>query len=202
MKEKLLEIARTVIEMNTDIEAALTGSLLLLHDSYRIRREATDIDIICIALCETHFRSPNVPDGFKLLERDGSGSNVESVVYKNEEGIKIDFMFSEERRETLMKSFVASRILFGQNLVLQKATKTESRMKHLQDVIYLIDNNDILLIGNIYLVQRNIGSLHRWGFLCALCTLRTSSGVVHCMQSRLLNRGLLFFHGFAYSGNH
>ena len=65
-KEKLLEIARTVIEMNTDIEAALTGSLMLLHNSYRIRREATDIDIICMLYEKKTFRSPNVPDGFKL----------------------------------------------------------------------------------------------------------------------------------------
>ncbi len=146
-EERLLEIAKTVIEMNADIEAALTGSLLLLHDSYRIRREATDIDIICIALCETHFGSPNVPDGFKLLERDGSGSNVESVVYKNEEGIKIDFMFSEERRETIDEIFCGS----VENLVREKLgfarndKDEESRMKHLQDVIYLIDNNDMIL---------------------------------------------------------
>ena len=146
-EERLLEIARTVIEMNTDIEAALTGSLMLLHNSYRIRREATDIDIICSNLCEKDNGSPNVPDGFKLLERDGSGSNVESVVYKNEEGIKIDFMFSEERRETI------DGILCGsvENLVRAKLgfaesdKDDESRMKHLKDIIYLIDNNDMIL---------------------------------------------------------
>ena len=146
-EEKLLEIAKTVIEMNTGIEAALTGSLLLLHDSYRIRREATDIDIICSNLCEEDNGSPNVPDGFKLLERDGSGSNVESVVYKNEEGIKIDFMFSEERRETIdgvlcgsVENLVRAKLGFAES-----DKDDESRMKHLKDIIYLIDNNDMIL---------------------------------------------------------
>lgn len=137
-EEKLLEIAKTVIEMNTGIEAALTGSLMLLHNYYHIRREATDIDIICSSLWE-----PNVPTGFKLLDWSGKGSHPNSVVYKNEEGIKIDFMLSEERRETVngilcgsVENLVRAKLGFARNDKDEK-----SRMKLLQDIIYLIDNN-------------------------------------------------------------
>lgn len=146
-EERLLEIAKNVIAMNTEIEAALTGSLLLVHNEFRIRREATDIDIICDVLCEKGSGSPNVPAGFKLFEREGSGSDVESVVYKNEEGIKIDFMWSDESKKTINGILCGSpENLVRAKLGFARSDKTEeSRIKHLEDVIYLIDMNDIEL---------------------------------------------------------
>ena len=146
-EERLLEIAKNVIAMNTEIGSALTGSLLLIHNGFRIRREATDIDIICDYLYEKWPGSPKVPDGFKLFERDGNGSYAESVVYKNEEGIKIDFMLSGESKKTVNGILCGSlENLVREKLGFARTDKTEeSRTKHLVDVIYLIDMNDIEL---------------------------------------------------------
>ena len=146
-EEKLLEIAKNVIAMNTGINAALTGSLLLVHSDYRTRREASDIDIICDTLCAKEEGSPNVPAGFTIVEMDGGGSEVDSIVYQNEEGVKIDFMWSDESKKTINGILCGSpEYLVRAKLSFARNDKTEeSRQKHLDDVLYLINENDILL---------------------------------------------------------
>ena len=51
-EQRLLEIAKEVIDNNRDIDAKLTGSLMLAVMNIDKRREASDIDILCKTLCE------------------------------------------------------------------------------------------------------------------------------------------------------
>ncbi|WP_088656241.1 hypothetical protein [Geofilum rhodophaeum] len=96
-EQMLLEIAKDIIELNSWCDAALTGSLMLKHRGIETGRDARDIDIIVEELDEED--SPTVPSGFELVDTAGSKSELEAIQYKNEEGVKVDFLFSEELRE-------------------------------------------------------------------------------------------------------
>ncbi len=96
-EKKLLEIAIDIIELNSWCHAALTGSLMLKHRGIETGRDARDIDIIVEELDQED--PPTVPSGFELVDTAGSKSVHEAIRYKNKEGVKVDFLFSEEPRE-------------------------------------------------------------------------------------------------------
>lgn len=145
-EKMLLEIAKQAIEINQNIGAALSGSLMLALYNIDKPREAVDIDIICNALCENGIGFPRVPDGFKKVEIDGDKSEVDAICFKNEEGIRIDFMFSDENR-ILKDGFWCGdlRDLFGAKHYYSTHDKSdESRKKHESDINYIAENNEVI----------------------------------------------------------
>lgn len=96
-KEKsLLTIAAEIIEMNAVLGAALTGSLMLRLRGFETIREPNDIDIICEYLCEFDEGFPCMPKGYKKIDMEGRKSQVDAIMFENENGIKVDFMQSGE----------------------------------------------------------------------------------------------------------
>lgn len=144
-ENELLEIAKNVISLNKGIDAKLSGSLMLKHRGFKTRREAGDIDIICDFLCENKFESgyPDVPGGFKLVDMEGGKSQVEAIQFKNQDGVKIEFMVSDERGEVFDDILCASvSQLIAAKLDYSINDKTEeSRHKHLFDLLYIFDYN-------------------------------------------------------------
>ena len=111
------------------------------------RREASDIDIICDYLCEKEEGLPLVPKGFKVVGMDGSRSEVDAVQFKNEDGLKIDFMYSEEMTQEIggilcgeLKCLIEKKQRYAKN-----DRNDESREKHGLDLEYLLLNNKDLL---------------------------------------------------------
>ena len=150
-KEKiLLEIAKKALCLNKNIGARLTGSLMLAVMGFNKRREASDIDIVCDYLCENEDGLPIVPVGFKLVEMDGSKSDVNAIQFENEEGVKIDFLCSEDVPE--MPKEVGG-IMCGELGCLIEAKRRYaandkgivSLAKHELDLVYLFNNNQINL---------------------------------------------------------
>lgn len=144
-EQKMLEIAEAVIEMNSDIKAALTGSLLLSFMGIDKREEAKDIDIIVDCLCEEPNQEgfPIVPFGFKLVDLDGRKSSVDSMLFENKEGIILNILFSEEEKQIVnglmcgdMKLMLECKLHYSRN---DKAE--ESRNKHILDLEFLKANN-------------------------------------------------------------
>lgn len=149
-EKELLEIAKEVIQKNKNICAKLTGSLMLYHRDIITRRKSVDIDIICNVLGEERNSEgfPWVPEGFKLNDMNGSRSEVEVIQFINEDGLKIEFMLSEEMGEIVdgipcgdVKELVFAKLTYSRN-----DKNEESRLKHLDDVIYLLSNNHDLQI--------------------------------------------------------
>ena len=146
---KLLEIAKEAIELNKNIGAKLTGSLMLAVIGLNKRREATDIDIICDILCEDKKSDGFLfaPKGFELNYMDGSRSEVKAIKFVNSEGLKIEFMHSEEISQKI------NGILCGELKLLIEAKKKysendlsdESRQKHADDLDYLFKNNSNII---------------------------------------------------------
>ena len=145
-EQRLLEIAKEVINDNKDIGAKLTGSLMLSVMNIDKRREASDIDILCDELCEKGVGYPVVPKGFKNPIRKGFKSVVNAIQFVNDEGIKLEFMFSNE------KSKVINSVACGELLGMIEAKKRYIRedkniysfLKHAKDLIYLFSNNSKL----------------------------------------------------------
>lgn len=144
-EQKMLEIAEQVIEMNQDIKAALTGSLLLSFMGVEKREEAKDIDIIVDCLCEQPDQEgfPIVPFGFKLVDLDGRKSSVDSMLFENKEGIILNVLFSEEEKQTInglmcgdLKLMLECKLHYSRN-----DKSEESRNKHVLDLEYLKENN-------------------------------------------------------------
>lgn len=140
---KLVEIAKQVIELNRELGAKLTGSLMLAVMGLNKRREAIDIDIICNYLCEKEEGLPCVPKGFKLVGMDGSRSEVNAIQFKNEDGLKIEFMYSEEILQEIngvlcgeLKYMIDAKKIYSENDM-----NDISREKHKLDLEYLFENN-------------------------------------------------------------
>ena len=142
---KLLEIAKEIISLNRDLDARLTGSLMLAIMGINKRREASDIDIIYTYLCEKDDGFPCVPKGFKLVSMDGNRSEVDAVQFKNESGLKIEFMYSEEAVEEIngIKCGELKYLIEAKQLYAKNDLNDESRQKHIDDLEYLYKNNDI-----------------------------------------------------------
>jgi len=140
---KLLEIAKEAIELNKEIGAKLTGSLMLAVMGINKRREATDIDILCDYLCEKDDGVPIAPIGFKLDGIDGSKSDVEAIQFYNAYDLKIEFMACEEK--TLLIGGVKCGELRCMIEAKQRYAKNDlndiSRQKHIDDLDYLYENN-------------------------------------------------------------
>lgn len=143
---QLLEIAKQVLEMNKENlgKMMLTGSLMLALRGINKRREACDIDILCNQLTASELGCPILPKGFKIVNIDGQKSEVNAVQYKNEEGLKVEFMFSEDKRSIVDGIYCAevvdtlyAKVSYGRN---DKADV--SRFKHLDDVLYILEHND------------------------------------------------------------
>jgi len=144
---KLLEMAREVISSNVEIGAKLTGSLMLAVMGINKRREATDIDIICDYMCEKEDGLPNVPKGFSINGMDGSRSEVEAIQFKNADGLKIEFMLSDEMTQEIdgvlcgeLKYMIEAKQNYAKNDI-----SDQSREKHELDLAYLFANNTDLL---------------------------------------------------------
>ena len=145
-EQRLLEIAKKVINDNKDIGAKLTGSLMLAVMNIDKRREASDIDILCNTLCEQGAGYPVVPKEFKKPIIDGFRSAVNAIQFVNDEGIKLEFMYSNE------KSTVINGVACGELLRMIEAKKKyiredkniDSFLKHAKDLIYLFSNNSKL----------------------------------------------------------
>jgi len=132
----LLEIAKQVIDMNYQLGAALTGSLMLCVRGIVKQREASDIDIICSYLCEKDEGFPIVPKGFKQIDMDGRKSQVDAIAFENSEGIKIDFLYSDEKIDDVdglpcaqITNMMAAKLQYSIHDLSE-----ESRLKHKQDV--------------------------------------------------------------------
>lgn len=144
---RLLEIAKEVIELNENLGARLSGSLMLAVMGINKRREASDIDIICDYLCEKEEGFPFVPNGFSVVIIDGTRSEVEAVQFKNSDGLKIEFMYSDEKTAEIngincgeLKMLIDAKQRYAAN-----DSNNESRRKHVKDLDYLFKNNENLI---------------------------------------------------------
>ena len=142
-EEKLLDIAKDIIDMNQDISAKLTGSLMLAVRGVNKRREALDIDIICDCMCEKAPGYPNVPKGFKLIDIDGSKSQVEAIRFVNSEGIKVEFMQSEEDVELIngIRCCNVDNLIEAKGFYVKNDKYMFSILKHKDDLEYLFEHN-------------------------------------------------------------
>lgn len=145
----LLDIASEVIYLNKDADAKLSGSLMLRVRGLDIRREPEDIDIIVNTLCEQGPGRPIVPEGFTVSTMDGKKSDVNAIQFTNAEGVKIDFLYSDE---SAFYAAIGNLIIacgdIGQ-LIKAKINyaandlSAESANKHLLDVAYLFNSNPL-----------------------------------------------------------
>ena len=149
-EKELLEIAKEVISKNNKLNAKLSGSLMLYNMGLNKRRNATDIDIICECLYEDPKDDgfPWIPKGFKLADLDGSRSDVNAMQFINSDGLKIEFMSSEENGGLIndipcaeLSKMVLSKLRYSKGDIT-----IESRNKHLEDLIYLFERNHALQV--------------------------------------------------------
>lgn len=149
-ENELLEIAKEVLRVNSDLGAKLSGSLMLFAMELNKRRQATDIDIICTWLAEEKGAEgfPWVLKGFEMNYMDGSRSQVESMQFVNDEGVKIEFMASEEMGDIIDGVYCAdlSKMVLAKLSYAKNDKEQESRDKHLDDLIYLFQKNTHLQI--------------------------------------------------------
>ena len=149
-ENELLEIAKEVLTKNEDLNAKLSGILMLAVMGLNKRRQATDIDIICDYLRENSSADgyPWVPKGFEFNNMDGNRSQVEAIQFINEDGIKIEFMASDEMGEVIdcipcaeLVMLVRAKLNYAKN-----DNSEESRAKHLEDLVFLFEKNKKLQI--------------------------------------------------------
>ena len=91
---ELLELAKTIMELNKELNPMLTGSLMLYVRGINKRREANDIDILVNII---DYNKIAIPDGFD----QSSPCYPDVIQFKNKDGIKIDFLLSEETSENI-----------------------------------------------------------------------------------------------------
>lgn len=136
----LLERAKVILSMNSDIGSALTGSLMLAVRGIERRREAVDIDIICEYLCEKEEGFPSMPSEFKVSEMEGGGSEVDAIQFISKiDGLKVDFLYSDEECEVVdvinlgsVKELIEAKQRYAEN---DKCD--ESRGRHQLDLVVL-----------------------------------------------------------------
>lgn len=138
-EQRLLEIAKDIISLNSWCNAALTGSLMLKHRDIETGRDARDIDIIVEELDLED--PPTVPSGFELVDTAGSKSELEAIQYKNKEGVKVDFLFSEEPREIhggivcgSLKCLIEAKSGYAKNDIGESRQKHEFDLKQIGDL--------------------------------------------------------------------
>jgi len=145
-EQELLELAKQVIELNDKNLGSimLTGSLMLAVRGLNKAREAGDIDILCSMLTAYELGHPVMPAGFKEVGIDGMKSEVNAIQFKNEDGIKVEFMHSEEPRDLVDGVYCAqvNGMLYAKVLYSSRDKNEESRKKHVADVLYFLEHND------------------------------------------------------------
>ena len=144
---QLLEIAREIIELNKGINAKLTGSLMLAVMGMNKRREAADIDIICDYLCKKEDGFPIVPKEFKECGIDGSRSEVNAIQFKNSDGLKVEFMYSEETAKEIngVACGELNWLIEAKQEYAKNDKDEQSKAKHTLDLAYLFKNNTNLI---------------------------------------------------------
>jgi len=145
-EQNLLEIAKQVLELNKDSigKAMLTGSLMLAVRGLNKAREAGGIDILCSNLTASEVGHPIMPKEYKLVTIDGMKSEVNAIQFKNEDGIKVEFMYSEEPRDLVDGVYCTqvNDMLYAKVLYSSRDKNEESRKKHIADVLYFLEHND------------------------------------------------------------
>ena len=143
--KKMVRLAKEVVDLNKNISPAVTGSLMLKLRGYDIGREPVDLDIIVSELYNTKEGRPIVPEGFKLKSVD-SGSSPESMKYFDENGFKIEFLFSVEDVDEVdgiplggVRELLLAKIKYGLG-----DNNENSRKKHLNDIIKIISQSVII----------------------------------------------------------
>jgi len=136
----LLEKAKVILSMNSDIGAALTGSLMLAFRGIERRREAVDIDIVCEFLCENEEGFPSMPTEYKLSEMEGGKSEVEAIQFISKmDYTKIDFLYSDEEIECVDGIMLGSvkELIEAKERYAENDKCDESRGKHKLDLVVL-----------------------------------------------------------------
>ncbi len=144
---KLLAIAKDVLRLNSDISAKLSGSLMLALMGLNKRREASDIDIVCDFLHEKEEGLPIVPSGFFIVGMAGSRSAVDAIQFENAEGLKIEFMYSEESSEIIedVKCGSLKHLIDAKKSYAKNDISLESKTKHELDLAFLYENNNLTI---------------------------------------------------------
>jgi len=144
-EKALLEIAKEIITINSDLRPALTGSLMLALRGIKKRREASDIDIICENLCEEHEGYPIMPSIWKVGNINGSKSDVDAIQFEHRvSGIKVDFMYSDEKIELVDEipcGSIEAMINTKEHYSKHDASE-ESIKKHSEDIDFIYSNNN------------------------------------------------------------
>ena len=136
---ELLEIAKQIIEDNNDINAALTGSLLLYHLGIETRNTSNDIDIVCDHLAEKDSGYPFMfPNKWKEISMDGRKSQVDAISFECD-GIKVDFLQSDDKKIVIngincgsVIKLIERKIYYAKNDLSE-----ESKQKHIDDLKFL-----------------------------------------------------------------
>ena len=139
-EKTLLERAKVILSMNSDIGAALTGSLMLAVRGIERRREAVDVDIICEYIREKEEGFPSMPSEFKVSEIEGGRYEVDAIQFISKiDGLKMDFLYSDEECEVIdgvnlgsVKELIEAKERYAEN---DKCD--ESRGKHQLDLVVL-----------------------------------------------------------------
>ena len=158
-EKQLLKIAIEIIELNSEINPRLTGSLLLAIKGINKRREAVDIDFVCYGLCEEEDFYPKMPDAFIETDMDGKSSQVDAIRFENKDCLKVEFMQSYESHDDSddvlidgdytipcgnLTHLIAKKMRYSRNDL-----NAETKKKHTEDVDYLFANNTDLPITRI-----------------------------------------------------
>lgn len=144
-EKSLLERAKVILSMNSDIGAALTGSLMLAASGIERRIEAVDIDIICEYLCEKEAGFPSMPSEFKVSEIEGGRSEVEAIQFISKiDGLKIDFLYSDEECEVVDRFNLGTvkELIEAKERYAKHDKCDESRGKHQLDLVVLWKGGD------------------------------------------------------------
>ena len=135
--ENLIQIAKEAIALNCN--AALTGSLMCHMRGIKTRREPHDIDIVMYIDPELRCKAPL---GFWEYESIGNSSDPQAISFQNSEGIKIDFLHSEENDFEKINGVMCAnfdRMFFVKQQYAQTDRNDESRQKHNKDVEFIFD---------------------------------------------------------------
>lgn len=149
-EQKMLEIAKEIIDMNSHLGAKLSGSLMLALMGINKRREANDIDIIC-DICHNDAPSARlsedmilIPKGYKIISMSGYMSDIRAIRLANTDGVKVEFMERRGEPTREVKGVICADL---NNLIAAKYEYStyddseELREKHKLDLIYLKENN-------------------------------------------------------------
>lgn len=134
---ELLDLAKQVIELNPDLELAVTGTLMLSMQGISVGRDAHDLDIIS-GKEFSEYRKPQVPEGFFQC----APVYPYSVSYKHDDGRKIDFLLSTEERTIHPKYQVPigtiAKLLSAKHFYSKQDLAPEDVEKHLNDIDAII----------------------------------------------------------------